>query len=204
MLTVTIIKPLQKTFAFSYTESLFRIRCFLFPVRVFKNQVQVFSKTSPDFFRIRDFLESGFSSSPSPGPSWVSKYAEAMSALKVSKYQSNQTYTYSHYFLPPKILHIIKQSKNWKWYIYKVTSALTEYSAICYARLQYHSLRAMRQNNNSPSSLCGFKKVVNITWSRYIEMINFINDHIIVFAYGHNPKTILPSISCLPGCWQGL
>ena len=78
----------------------------------FQKSSPSFLKDESGFFRIRDFLESGFSSSPSPGPSWVSKYAEAMSALKVSKYQSNKTYTYSHYFLPPKILHIIKQSKN--------------------------------------------------------------------------------------------
>jgi hypothetical protein len=64
---LTIIKPFQKTFAFSYTESLFWIRFFLFRVRVFKSQVRVFLNTSQDFFRVgvRVFLESGFSYSPS-------------------------------------------------------------------------------------------------------------------------------------------
>jgi hypothetical protein len=64
MLTIiTYSKPLRKTFAFSYTESLFWIRFFLFRVRVFKSQVRVFLNTSPDFFRVRVrvFLESGFS-----------------------------------------------------------------------------------------------------------------------------------------------
>ena len=63
---LTIIKPFQKTFAFSYTESLFWIRFCLFRVRVFKSQVRVLLNTSPDFFRVRVrvFLESGFSSSP--------------------------------------------------------------------------------------------------------------------------------------------
>jgi hypothetical protein len=88
---LTIIKPFQKTFAFSYTESLFWIRFFLFRVRVFKSQVRVFFNTSPDFFRVRVrvFLESGFSSSPSPGPSpspvRVSKYA----AFRLTKFETS-------------------------------------------------------------------------------------------------------------------
>ena len=57
---LTIIKPFQKSFAFSYTESLFWIRFCLFRVRVFKSQVRV--------LLIKH--ESGFSSSPSPGPSF--------------------------------------------------------------------------------------------------------------------------------------
>jgi hypothetical protein len=84
-----IIKPFQKkTFAFSYTESLFWIRFFLFRVRVFKSQVRVFLNTSPDFFRVRVrvFLESGFSSSASPGPSPVRVSKYATSERKYEKY----------------------------------------------------------------------------------------------------------------------
>jgi hypothetical protein len=75
IMLITVVKPLQKTFPFSYAESLFRICFFLFRVRVFKSQarvtVRVFSKTSPGFSRERIFFESGFSSSPVR----VSKYA---------------------------------------------------------------------------------------------------------------------------------
>jgi hypothetical protein len=75
---LTIIKPFQKREkSTESTESLFWIRFCLFGVRVFKSQVRVLLNTSPDFFRVRVrvFLESGFSSSPSPGPVRVSKYA---------------------------------------------------------------------------------------------------------------------------------
>jgi hypothetical protein len=68
IMLITIVNPLQKTFPFSYTESLFRIRVFLFRFRLFKSQVRVFSKTSPDFFRVLVLVflesESGFRSMP--------------------------------------------------------------------------------------------------------------------------------------------
>jgi hypothetical protein len=68
IMLINIVNPLQKTLPFSYTESLFRIWVFLFRVRLFKSQVRVFSKTSPDFFRVRILVflesESGFRSMP--------------------------------------------------------------------------------------------------------------------------------------------
>jgi hypothetical protein len=39
-----LLKRLSKTFSFSYTESLLRIRFFLFGVRVSRSQVRIFSK----------------------------------------------------------------------------------------------------------------------------------------------------------------
>jgi hypothetical protein len=61
---LTIIKPFQKTFAFSYTESLFWIRFFLFRVRFF-NFFRVRGSgffSSPDFLRVRVPVLSGFRS----------------------------------------------------------------------------------------------------------------------------------------------
>ena len=85
---LTIIKPFQKTLHSRTQSPCFESGFVYFESGFSKVQVRVLLNTSPDFFRVRVrvFLESGFSSSPSPGPSpvRVSKYAVSIPMIFVS------------------------------------------------------------------------------------------------------------------------